>query len=55
MAEERDEIDELSTAQRAALRAVEETASRLEALQHLKQLWHVLVHHGAPARPSFPQ
>ena len=23
--------------------------SREEVLQHLKQLWHVLVHHGAPA------
>ncbi len=29
--------------------------SREEALQHLKQLWHVLVHYGAPARPSLPQ
>jgi hypothetical protein len=27
--------------------------SRAEALQHLKQLWHVLVHYGAPAaQPS---
>ena len=24
--------------------------SQTEALQHLKQLWHVLVHHGEPAR-----
>jgi hypothetical protein len=24
--------------------------SHAEALQHLKQLWHVLVHHGVPAR-----
>jgi len=23
--------------------------SRAEALQHLKQLWHILVHYGAPA------
>ena len=26
--------------------------SRDEVLQHLKQLWHVLVHYGAPATPS---
>ena len=27
--------------------------SRAEVLQHLKQLWHVLVHYGAPAvQPS---
>jgi hypothetical protein len=26
--------------------------SREEVLQHLKQLWHVLVHYGVPARPS---
>jgi hypothetical protein len=25
--------------------------SHAEALQHLKQLWHVLVHYGSPARP----
>lgn len=25
-----------------------------EALQHLKQLWHVLVHYGRPATPSMP-
>jgi len=24
--------------------------SREEVLQHLKQLWHVVVHYGAPAR-----
>jgi hypothetical protein len=24
--------------------------SHAEALQHLKQLWHVLVHYGSPAR-----
>jgi hypothetical protein len=33
--------------------AWEDSGSRAEVLQHLKQLWHVLVHHGAPAvQPS---
>ena len=27
--------------------------SRAEVLQHLKQLWHVLVHYGAPAAQPF--
>jgi hypothetical protein len=26
--------------------------SHAEALQHLKQLWHVLVHYGLPARST---
>jgi hypothetical protein len=33
--------------------AWEDSGSRAEVLQHLKQLWHVLVHYGAPAvQPS---
>jgi hypothetical protein len=33
--------------------AWEDWGSRAEVLQHLKQLWHVLVHYGAPAvQPS---